>query len=445
LNREWHVSATLSLPTPTSLLGKLLFPVKKFILRALQPAMDTVITQQNEFNAKIVQTFNSLEAQREVNAKIVQTFNGLVELVNSELERVRAEVSHHLQAFQAQFDTFQAQFDTFQAQFDTFQAQTDTFQSQFNTFQSHLDTLQSYIENRLEQIEPRLDASELMVWAFDRRKEALEIEQIFLNQKLEQVLSIMRDQRGQGPDVVTHPLPTKERQEDYTYLVFENIHRGDEQTIKTRMQGYLSYFKDCSNVLDIGCARGEFLELLKEHHIQGYGIDVNHTMVQYCRKKGLEAKEAEALSHLQSLPQNSLDGIFLVHLAEHFSIQDLHLLLQLCFDKLQPHHYLVIETPNPRSLYALSQYFYKDLSHEKPLHPEALQHLVKTVGFQQVQIEDKNPFSAKTALQELDVMRVSDETLRSQLEKINQNIRQLNTLIYGHLDYAVIAKKVKMF
>ena len=244
---------------------------------------------------------------------------------------------------------------------------------------------------------------------------------------------------------MTSLLPAKERQEDYTYVVFENIHRGDEQTIKTRMQGYLSYFEHCSNVLDIGCARGEFLELLKEHHIQGYGIDVNHTMVEYCQKKGLEAKKADAISHLQSLPSNSLDGIFLVHLVEHFSIHDLHVLLQLCFDKLQQHHYLVIETPNPRSLYAFSQYFYKDLSHDKPLHPEALQHLVKTVGFQQVQIEDKHPFPAKTSLQELDVTRVSDETLRSQLEKINQNIRQLNTLIYGYLDYAVIAKKVKLF
>ena len=105
------------------------------------------------------------------------------------------------------------------------------------------------------------------------------------------------------------------------------------------------------------CARGEFLELLAEHQIQGYGIDPNHSFVQYCQQKGLHVKETDALSHLSELPENSIDGIFIAHLIEHFPMADLQKLLQLCFEKLAPHHYLVLETPNPCSVYALSQYF----------------------------------------------------------------------------------------
>lgn len=430
LNQTWHIPPTLELPAPSSFMGKLLFPLKKFILRSIQPAIDKMMMQQNEFNAKIVQTFNSLEAQRQFNSRIVTTLNGLVELSNSELERLRDEVSQHLQHFQSQFDAFQSQF--------------DTFQSQFDAFQSHLDTLQSHIDNRLEQIEPHLDAFELMIWTFDRRKEALEIEQILLSQKLQHLLAIIRPETPHLSESQIRELPAPERQQDYEYFVFENLHRGDERAIKQRMEEYVRYFKSCSHVLDIGCARGEFLELLKEHDIEGYGIDPNQLMVQYCQKKGLPVEEADALSHLNSLSDDSLDGIFVAHLVEHFTLHDLQRLLQQCFEKLSHHKYFIIETPNPRSLYTLSQHFYKDLSHDKPLHPDALQYLVKAAGFQEVRIEYKNPFSPEKSLQELDVTGISDETLRSQMGKINRNIRQLNELVFGSLDYAIIAKKVNM-
>ncbi len=156
LNQTWHVPSTLELPPPSSFKGKILFPFKKFILRLIQPAIDKIVAQQNEFHAKVVQTFNSLEAQRQFNARTVATLNGLVDLTNAELQRLRDEVSQHLQRFQAQLDMFQAQFDRIQAQFDT-------FQTHLNTVQSYMDTLQSHLDNRLEQIEPRIDAFEMMV------------------------------------------------------------------------------------------------------------------------------------------------------------------------------------------------------------------------------------------------------------------------------------------
>ena len=36
---------------------------------------------------------------------------------------------------------------------------------------------------------------------------------------------------------------------------------------------YIRCFADCKKVLDIGCGRGVFLELLKKHNIEGEGVD----------------------------------------------------------------------------------------------------------------------------------------------------------------------------
>ncbi len=408
LNRSWAVATPTPAPSssPASLLGKLLRPLKNFILHTVQPSLD-----------------GAQNAQREFNAKTVQTLNGLVELLDSELERQRQEIDAHLQKFQAQFDTFQAQFDTFQA---------------------HLDTLQSHIDNRLEQIEPRMDAIEPMIWMFDRRKEAMEIEQILFNQKLEQAFAALRALEI-SENLPKDSLPASERQEDYRYFVFENRHRGDEQDIARRMSGYVEYFDGCSRVLDIGCGRGEFLALLRERGITGYGIEPNLNLASYCRNKGFDVEQVDVFAHLQSIPDNTLDGIFMAHVVEHFTPQDLQRLLQLCFAKLAHHKCFIAETPNPKSLYAFSHFFYKDVTHRNPLPSEALEFLVKCAGFQDIQVVYKNPFSPQELLKELSIEHMTDSERYLFGERLNQNIRQLNNLLYGYPDYGIIARKINLF
>ena len=267
LNALWNIEMPApvapAMPAPTSIFRRLLLPIKAFIARAVQPSIDEVIRRQNILK----------DAQQAFNAKVVQTLNGAVDLIDAELARLRQETGTHLQKFQTQFDSFQTQLTAFQGQFDSFQTQLTTFQSKISDFQTlleafqthidvfqkHADSLQKYFDDRLEQIEPRLIAFELMIWTFDRRKEAMEIEQILLNQKFEQLAAVMRVQQGEQP-ASAPALPSLERQEDFRYVVFENLHRGDEQDIKRRMSDYVPYFAGCSHVLDIGCARGEFLE-----------------------------------------------------------------------------------------------------------------------------------------------------------------------------------------
>lgn len=51
------------------------------------------------------------------------------------------------------------------------------------------------------------------------------------------------------------------------YFDFENYFRGSKDAIKENQKQYVPYFEGKKNVLDLGCGRGEFLELLKEHDI----------------------------------------------------------------------------------------------------------------------------------------------------------------------------------
>ena len=400
LNQSWHVPSLLSLEPPGSFLGKLLFPIKKILLRWLQPAIDTLVQEQNAFNAQLVQVCNGivdvvnneairkLDAQKEFNSQLVQTLNGFVELAGSEIEQATTEIQHVKQ---------------------------------------HTDELPA------------------MIWTFDRRKEALELDQISINQKLEQVLSLIREQKPEEAEEIKQQLPASERQHDYEYLLFENLYRGDEVTIKTKQAKYIQYFQDCQHVLDIGCGRGEFLELLKEHNLSGYGVDMNQIMIQCCKKKGFHVEESDIFDHLQSLPDNSLGGIFASQMVEHCPPQQLPQLFQLCFNKLQEHKYIVIETQNPQSLYALS-HFYRDMSHDKPVHPDALQHLLKTIGFQDICIEYSSPFPKGGLLQEiaLPYEDEADKRLHAQVATLNRNIRQLNEILYGDLDYAIIARKIHL-
>lgn len=392
LNQAWHVASTYEQPPPTSLPGKLLSPLKRIVLRWMQPVLEAIVQRQNDVNAQLVQTCNAvvdmanreavqrIEAQKAFNACLMQALNGIVELLDEEFALLRREYKE----------------------------------------------------------------LQLGVWTFERRKEALEVDQVLLNQKLEQILSLLREQLTLDGSTQAHDLPASDRQLDYAYVLFEHAYRGDEATLKGRQAEYLPYFQHQANVLDIGCGRGEFLELLQEQNISAYGLDMNRNMVEYCRKKGLRVEHMDMISHLQSLDDNSLGGIFAAQVVEHRTPSQLSQLLQLCFQKLKPQAYLVLETQNPTSIYALS-HFHRDLSHEKPIHPDALEFLAKISGFQETRITYKTPFPREHLLQELQESTGADDVLRENIARLNHNIRQLNTLLYGYLDYAVIAQKTMPF
>jgi SAM-dependent methyltransferase len=225
----------------------------------------------------------------------------------------------------------------------------------------------------------------------------------------------------------------------FDYYWFESIHRGDRELIKGRHKPYLEYFTGCENVLDLGCGRGEFLELMKEKGIGGYGIDIETDAVQYCTDAGLDAVQGEALEHMAGLPDDSLDGVFMSQVAEHLTPSELIETVGLAYAKMKAGGHIVAETPNPQCLLIFASFFYADLSHVQPIHPETMRFLFLSAGFRDVQVKFTNPVPRNQRLARVVPPPRSDG--EEWIKELNANMDKLNTVLFGYMDYAAIARK----
>jgi len=235
--------------------------------------------------------------------------------------------------------------------------------------------------------------------------------------------------------------------DSYKYVAFENEFRGSQATIRARLESYLPYFDGASDVLDVGCGRGEFLDLLEARGISGRGLDLNHEMVEVCRARGLEVAEADLVSYLDSLPDASLGGLFAAQVVEHLQPGYLLRFLELAFHKLRPGAPLVLETLNPACWTAFFDSFIRDITHVWPLHPETLRYLVLASGFSAARIEYRSPVAPQDRLQPVAPLRggaasagqaASDAVAADFAETFNANVEKLNARMFTYLDYAIV-------
>lgn len=225
-----------------------------------------------------------------------------------------------------------------------------------------------------------------------------------------------------------------------SYLAFEEMHRGGRDEIKRRMEPHVSYFKGAVSedapLVDIGCGRGEFLELAREHGLAARGVDLNPEMVAFCREQGLAAEEGDALGFLRSVDDNSLGGIMLSQIIEHLRPDDLVELVSLAAAKLKAGGVLMAETINPQCLSTFASAFYLDLTHEKPIHPEAARFLWRWAGLGGVEIILRSEVPPDGRLESYQGAGES-----GMIEAFNRNVIRLNQLLFSHQEYAVVGRK----
>jgi SAM-dependent methyltransferase len=225
------------------------------------------------------------------------------------------------------------------------------------------------------------------------------------------------------------------------YVRFEDRHRGTVEEIRERQRGYLGLFTGGGRVLDVGCGRGEFLALCHEAGIDARGVDIDPAMVARCREAGLPAEQGDALAYLDALPDGSLGGVFSAQVIEHVPPEAFIALVRLAHRKLRPGGVLLCETPNPACLTVFSGAFYVDLSHLKPIHPEAARFVLEAAGFRDIEIRYENAVPPDGKLQRIEpfwYMRRYEEAF---LTQINDNFERLNQLLWGAQDYAVIGRR----
>jgi SAM-dependent methyltransferase len=209
------------------------------------------------------------------------------------------------------------------------------------------------------------------------------------------------------------------------YFAFESRMRGTVEAIRERQRRYVEDFRGAAPVLDIGCGRGELLQLLREAGVDARGIDADADMVAYARGDGLDVEQADLVAYLERLDDGSLGGIFMGQVVEHLPPGVLVRSLELAARKLRSGGVLVAETINPLSPLALRHYF-ADLTHAQPLVPETLQLLARQSGFAETEVRYLNEPAER--------LTEPDDPV------IAANVRRLNELLFAPLDYALVAR-----
>ena len=236
-----------------------------------------------------------------------------------------------------------------------------------------------------------------------------------LNQKMSEAHTV-KEQKGLTEEQTHHY--------DALYVSFEDRFRGTQADIKERQRVYLPYIQealkntDNAPVLDVGCGRGEWLELLKESRINAKGVDINRIMVTQAKELGLDVEEADVVEYLKSQKTNSLSAITGFHIIEHLPFEVMIKLFDESLRLLKASGIVIFETPNPENLIVGACNFYMDPTHRNPIPPLTSSFLLESRGFVDVVIK-----------------RVNEN------KEIHYEDKFINHIFAVGQDYAVIGKK----
>lgn len=214
---------------------------------------------------------------------------------------------------------------------------------------------------------------------------------------------------------------------DDFYVKFEDKFRGSREDIKKRVEIYLPYIqalplqKQEIQILDIGCGRGEFIELLNENGYKAKGLDLNSLMVLKSQDLGLDVIQSDALEYLLTLEDESIHVITGFHIIEHLPFEVLMKLFAQSYRVLKKGGLCIFETPNPENVQVGSQHFYSDPTHINPLVPYTVEFIANYHGFRDTKIKRLNKYS-------------------DFYKTVEQN-EFITSLFYNEMDFSLIAYK----
>ncbi len=209
----------------------------------------------------------------------------------------------------------------------------------------------------------------------------------------------------------------------FDYARFAERFRGSEEYVQAGQRFYLPFFASRRDVLDIGCGRGEFLELMREAGVPARGIDLSQESVDLCRRKGLQAETADLFAYLTDLPESSLDGIFSSQVVEHLPPERLPEMVRLAASRLGRGGVLAIETPNPECLAIFASHFYLDPTHTRPIPHALLSFYMEEFGMGLIEVHRRSP-----AIESMPALAALPEDFRA--------------AFFGGLDYAIVGQKL---
>jgi SAM-dependent methyltransferase len=418
LNQSWRVLDGHGLPAPRGVRSRL----AHFVWRLVAP----VFERQQAFNAALVDDLNrNVRTGRETADAVAR----LTTAVASQSAALAAFQTHLIQYFQ---------------RFTLYIDSRDRLESAglMAVYDVAIDTVTDQVLKRAQAAqarEVRLDGrvAETVASQEDLRSSLAVLQQATLTLKREMEQGDRGEQGEQGKQGWTGDLNS------YKYVGFEDRFRGSREDIRARLQAYVPLFAGRTDVLDVGCGRGEFLDLLREAGIGARGLDTNHEMVEVCRSRGLDVVEGDLVGYLSGLPDASLGGLIAVQVVEHLEPSYLMRALDVAYHKLRPGSPIALETINPASWFAFFSSYIRDLTHERPIHPDTLQYLLTASGFQKARIQFSAPLRDIDKLQPLAAPKPEDAPAVADLiTTFNANVERLNSLLFAFQDYTAIAERL---
>lgn len=459
-NDNWLISAERAIFSHRKIIGKFIVFGKKVVRKFLRWYIDPITEAQSRLNGSVTRCINEVynkfivtehnfieinRSYEELNHKIMNIENQVsdsrytnenVDHVKKVLEGIKNELCEFKE------DTNNKLIDLEEKIYHTndietkFKYEMSDLRNELagnlldytNKFQDEIKAIEGWVDGRIENKVQETESITTRLES-DFSYLAFKIKSLEVN-KDKEIINVDKNKEDYSD------ASNNIEQKGLDYFLFENRFRGSEKEIKKRQRDYLKYFMNKENVLDIGCGRGEFLEILAEEGISAKGIEVYDDFVDYCINKGLDVEKIDAVKYLDEIEDNSLGGIFLGQVVEHLEKDDLLKVFEKSYKKLKSGAYLIAETPNPTMLSTFTNAFYIDPSHIKPIHPETMKFLLQYYGFKEINIK----YCEESKINYQLPLLIGDQHIKN-LKEFNDGINLLSSILFGYQDYAIIGKK----
>jgi O-antigen chain-terminating methyltransferase len=402
---------------------------------------------QQQIAATGVKTTQALEQVNLVHSATtdLQQQVALAHTTADDLQLQMDRAGEHLRNLQAQADATGSHLGQLEAHWDAQfkqgnrDAQIDHALAHLKDLQGQADRLGVHINNLQGFVDQQTAKADTVQHSLEQLSERQANDAIFVKGELSEQQSLIQqvlgtDQRGKGPAGKRATVDDARdkrhaRALDSFYLSFENRFRGSRAEIKKRVQFYLPFLASAHAgekgrpILDLGCGRGEWLELLRENKLDARGVDLNSAMIAQCKERDLEVIHRDAIDYMRSLRANSQGGVTGFHIIEHLPFETLMDFFREARRILKPGGVAIFESPNCKNLVVGAANFNIDPTHRNPVFPETAEFMLQSHGFERIQIEYLTPvadvkFDART--KELAIVK---------------------DLLYGPQDFGIIAYK----
>jgi SAM-dependent methyltransferase len=398
------------------------------------------ILSSGKFQKFLLKIYNFLfKEHRTVNLATIQAVRETAGL-NQHLSEQTIALENFLQAVNAtmgeRFAKVEGQAATLESRMGHVETRLSHLEQAFRETGLHVQSSQTIFQQQFVNLENRLGMAERSIQFLEKNHgDRLRYLQTDVTQQ-KRLMTLVLEQHQPNhvapmPPAPLPPAPIQSEQErllDVFYRAFEDHFRGDRSKIRERLRVYLPILRDANLagqdlILDVGCGRGEWLELLRDEGFPAMGLDLNQVMLEQCRELHLKVQEGDVLAYVKSLPDHALGALTGFHIVEHLPFAVLVELMSEAYRVVKPGGILIFETPNPRNVIVGSCNFYFDPTHRNPIPPEILQFMANYAGFELAHILPLNPSDNPRVLEDSDLAH------------------RFNELFYGSMDYAVIGYK----